>query len=183
MWTLRATVWFVETDCLHIYVILVFLLMSLVPFESNLNIGPYLNFMLEVLPLFMFQFHFEIPTHSKPMEVAWSEALQTFACPFFSIAFSLFFLYSIFFPLLSVPGYIFLWVLCGSSLRFERTKRCAQVIERIVEGKLEQKRLILVLNQVMGVYVFGNSKLAEGIFWVSGRFWGSWNGFWGIFKV
>ena len=43
--------------------------MSLVPFESNLNIGPYLNFMLEVLALFMFQSHFEIPTHSKPMEV------------------------------------------------------------------------------------------------------------------
>ena len=50
----KATVSFVETGCLHIYTILVFLLMSLVPYESNLNIGPSLNLMLEVMPLFVF---------------------------------------------------------------------------------------------------------------------------------
>ena len=124
-----------------------------------------------------------IPTHSKPMEVSWNEALQTFAC--LSVAFPLVIFYSafFFFSLLSVPVYTFLWVLCWGSVRFERKRRCAQVIERTVEEKLEQKRLILILNQVMGAYVFGSSKLAEDIFWVSGGFWGSWNGFWGAFKV
>ena len=37
--------------------------MSLFPSESNLNTGLPLNLMLEVLPLSMFQSHFEIPTH------------------------------------------------------------------------------------------------------------------------
>ena len=47
---------------MHVYAILIFLLMSLVPSESNLNIGLPWNLMLGVLPLFVFQIHFKIPT-------------------------------------------------------------------------------------------------------------------------
>ena len=95
-WTLRATVCFVKTGCLHIYTILVFFsyfffFLSLVPSESNLNMGPSLNLMLEAMPLFLFKSYFESLPYSKLMD--WSIKLwlllvcfsSTFCFPLFLV--------------------------------------------------------------------------------------------------
>ena len=124
-----ATVWFVEIDLLaYLCCFNLPLFMSLVLSENNLDIGLPWNLMLGVLPLFVFQIHFKIPTDCL--------FLPLFSFLFFLGLFVCFWIYA---SPLSLPWYSRIWRPWAFRERWELDKGCV-------------KRVLLELNRCRGYH-------------------------------